>query len=275
MNQQTNISHSNASLDPQDIAEAYRTFRRARLILFCFLMIGLIVVQSLFWIVESGGIDALLNSGKAVFVNERSNGESMIFTQYDRERLIDNGGTFTLFREVAEEPDKGLKSAEAINTFIREGLPVTNYVLFLSAILYCLMLFVAVHLTLVGRMGGVTAAGKAFFLSLVALILLMPWQLIVGIFPGTLYTYSELIERYQEHQGASLGDWDSICYYFRFSGLWLITMVFLILAQLKSSKSKKQIQERLKPKAVIPESMGAPIEASPPTIAVSDIGDAK
>ncbi|MCH9023305.1 MAG: hypothetical protein IID32_11180, partial [Planctomycetes bacterium] len=54
MNQPVNNSHSNASLDPQDIAEAYRTFRRARLILFCLLMIGLIVTQSLFWMVDRG-----------------------------------------------------------------------------------------------------------------------------------------------------------------------------------------------------------------------------
>ncbi|MCH9023298.1 MAG: hypothetical protein IID32_11145, partial [Planctomycetes bacterium] len=161
-----------------------------------------------------------------------------------------------------------------MNTLIRDGLQVTNYVLFLSAILYCLMLLVTLHLTLVGRMGGVTAAGKAFFLSLIALVLLLPWQLIVGIFPGTLYTYSELIERYQDHQGASLGDWDSICYYIRFSGLWLITMVLLILAQLKSSKSKKQILQQLKPKAPMPELTGTPISAPPSTGGVADIGDA-
>jgi len=272
MNQQTNISHSNATLDLQDIAEAYRTFRRARLFLFCLLLIGLIVTQSLFWIVDRGGIDDLLKSGKAVFVDDRSNGESMMFTQYNREHLRNNGGTFALFREIAEESDKGLESAKTINTIIRDGLLLTNYVLFLSAILYCLMLLVAVHLTLVGRMGGLTAAGKAFFLSLVALVLLMPWQLIVGTFPGTLYTYSELIERYQDRPGFSLGDWDFICYYIRFSGLWLITMVFLILAQLKSSKSKKQILQRLKPKAPIPESTGTPF-AAPPPIAVSDSED--
>ena len=268
MNQQTNLSHSNGSLDSQDIAEAYRTFRRARLVLFCLLMVGLIVTQSLFWMVERGEIDDLLKSGKAVFVQGRSSDAAMMLTPYD------HGEAFVSFREVEDESDEGLESAEVMNTFIRDGLQVTNYVLFLSALLYCLMLLVAVHLTLIGRMGGLTAAGKAFILSLIALILLMPWQLIVGIFPGTLYTYSELIERYQDRQGASLGDWDSICYYIRFSGLWLITTVLLILAQMKSSKSKKQILQRLKQTAATPESTGEPIAAPSSTFGVSDTGDA-
>ena len=260
MNQSSNISSSNASMDPLDHAEAYQTFRKARLLLFYFLLIGLMITQSIFWIVASGGIDDLLKPGKAVIVDGRSNDAAI---------------TFAWFIEVAEEPDDSLKKAEFLNIIIRDGLLTTNYVLFISAILYCLMLLATLHLTLTGRMGGLTAAGKAFFLSLIALTLLIPWQMIVGIFPGTIYTYSELIERVQDRRGAPLADWDTIRFYIRFSGLWLITIVLLIQAQLKSSKSKKQIQEQLKPKASTPVSMGAPIAATPPTIAVSDIGDTK
>jgi len=275
------MSPGSVSLDPLDTAEAYRTFRKARLLLFCLLLIGLIVTQSVFWIVDRGGIDCLLEAGNVVFVDGRSNDGSIAFTPFNRELLIDNGGTFALFREVAEEPDAGVISVNTMNTIISDGLLVTNYVLFLSAILYCLMLLVTLHLTMIGRMGGLTAAGKAFILSLMVLILLVPWQLVFGIFHGTLYTYSELIERYQVQKGVSLGDWDSICYYIRFSGLWLLTFTFLILAQLKSSKSKKQIQAQLIPSTPKAEPVSSPFAAppppaaAPPTIAVSDSEDTK
>ena len=263
MNQPSNLSSSNASMDPLDLAEAYRSFRRARLFLFCLLVVGLILTQSAFWVVASGGIDELLEPGNTVFVDGQSNDASM---------------TFTRFVEVAEEPDDSLIKAELLNIILRDGLLTTNYVLFLSAILYSLMLLTTLHLSLTGRMGGVTAACKAFFLSLIALMLLVPWQLMVGIFPGTIYTFSELIERVQDRRGSSLADWDTIRFYIRFSGLWLITICCLIQAQRKSSKSKKQIQDRLKQNTPGPAPMGTPT-ATPPTkpitIAVADIGDTK
>ena len=272
MDQPTNISPANASLDHQDIAETYRTFRRARLILFCLLVIGLVVTQSLFWMVDGGAIDDILESGEAVFVEDCSDNKSAGSNHGFARHTV--GPTAGEFRRVENESDNGLESAQTTNALIREGLLATNYVLFLSAILYGLMMLAGVYVALVGRLGGLAAAGKAFFLSLVALVLLMPWQLIVGTFPGTLYTYSELIERYRDRQEASsLADWDAIRYYVRFSGLWLVTMALLILAQLKSSKSKKQILQRLRPQPPGPEPMTAPMQPPQSTIPVSDSGD--
>ncbi|MCK5174616.1 MAG: hypothetical protein KAR47_14580, partial [Planctomycetes bacterium] len=64
-----------------------------------------------------------------------------------------------------------LKHAQAV-IIVR----ICNFALILAATLYSLVLLISLKISLVGRLGGISHISRAFFLTLFALVILMPWQ---------------------------------------------------------------------------------------------------
>ena len=115
-----------------------------------------------------------------------------------------------------------------------------------AAVIYCLSLLIGMKLALVGRLGGLADSSRAFFMSLIVMVLILPWQqaLSTDIY-GLQFGYKELISRYQAvHEASKLGDY--FIYYGRFVGLWLLTMLLLMIAQICSNRAKKSISRHLK-----------------------------
>jgi hypothetical protein len=75
------------------------------------------------------------------------------------------------------------------------------------------------------------------------LILLLPWQRIFGgIVPGAIFTPEELVK----WSSTEAGDiFDTVIYYLRFSGYWLLVLLLLILSQIRSIRWGKAILRRL------------------------------
>jgi hypothetical protein len=120
---------------------------------------------------------------------------------------------------------------------------VVNAVLILTATLYCLSMLFSLKVSMLGRLGGINHISRAFFLSLLMLILLLPWQRIFGgMVPGAIYTPEELLEWYSAEAGDML---DKVIYYLRFSGYWLLVFLLLILSQIRSIRWGKAILRRL------------------------------
>lgn len=118
-----------------------------------------------------------------------------------------------------------------------------NAVLILTASLYCLTLLFSLKVSMLGRLGGINHISRAFFLSLLMLVLLLPWQKVFGcVVIGAIYTPGELVEWYSAE---TEGIFDIILYYLRFSGYWLLIMLLLILSQLRSFRWAKAILRRL------------------------------
>ena len=119
--------------------------------------------------------------------------------------------------------------------FLSWVIRVTNAVLILAASLYCLsMLF---------SLGGINHISRAFFLSLLMLVLLLPWQKIFGgMVPGAIFTPEELAQWSCSQAGDVL---DKVIYYLRFSGYWLLIVLLLILSQIRSIRWGKAILRRL------------------------------
>ena len=118
-----------------------------------------------------------------------------------------------------------------------------NATLILTATLYCLTMLFSLKVSMLGRLGGINHISRAFFLSLLMLVLLLPWQKIFGgIVFGAIYTPDELVERYSAKTGEIFG---VILYYLRFSGYWLLIMLLLILSQFRSLRWAKAILRRL------------------------------
>jgi hypothetical protein len=120
---------------------------------------------------------------------------------------------------------------------------ITNAVLILTASLYCLSMLFSLKVSMLGRLGGINHISRAFFLSLLMLILLLPWQRIFGsMVPGAIYTPEELIKWTSTEAGDIL---DKVIYYLRFSGYWLLILLLLILSQIRSFRWGKAILRRL------------------------------
>jgi hypothetical protein len=127
--------------------------------------------------------------------------------------------------------------------FLSWVIRVANAVLILTASLYCLSMLFSLKVSMLGRLGGINHISRAFFLSLLMLILLLPWQRIFGsMVPGAIFTPKELAKWYFTEPGDVF---DKVVYYLRFSGYWLLILLLLILSHIRSIRWGKAILRRL------------------------------
>lgn len=231
-----------------DALEAYQTFRSARNICFWIILVSLLVLQTIFWTVNKGKIDAVLNfdqdQSNSVFVHSTHQPASVFALQ-----------TADEFPEQESEksPQSNAKRkyemAKNLSHIIQGSLRFFNTLICFAALLYCLSLLIGMKLALVGHLGGLAESGKAFFLSLTVLILILPWQpLIAGETPGVLFGYQELIQKYIKSTTYITLSFDAIAFYVRFVGFWGLTMLLLFVAQWRSSQAAKQIIRRCQTK---------------------------
>ncbi len=122
-------------------------------------------------------------------------------------------------------------------------ISLVNAVLILTATLYCLTLLFSLKVSMNGRLGGINHISRAFFLSLLMLVLLLPWQRMFGsVVTGVVFTPEELVKWYSGRTDDIL---DVALYYLRFSGYGVLMLLLLILSQLRSLRWAKAILRRL------------------------------
>ena len=120
---------------------------------------------------------------------------------------------------------------------------LVNAVLILAATLYCLTLLFSLKVSMNGRLGGVNHISRAFFLSLLMLVLLLPWQRVFGsVVAGVIFTPEELVKWYSGRTDDIL---DIALYYLRFSGYGVLMLLLLVLSQLRGLRWAKAILRRL------------------------------
>lgn len=118
-----------------------------------------------------------------------------------------------------------------------------NALLILSATLYCLTLLFGLKVSMHGRLGGINHVSRAFFLSLILLVLLLPWQMVFGNFVvGAIFSPEELAQWYSKE---AENVFDLVLYYIRFCGFGVLIFLLLILAQVRSVRWAKAILRRL------------------------------
>jgi hypothetical protein len=119
-----------------------------------------------------------------------------------------------------------------------------NFALILAAILYCLTMLFILKVSLQGRLGGINHIARAFFLSLAFAVLLLPWQrFFPGVILGAMYTPAELQSACAKAVDYKL--FATIFHYLRFTGFWLLVLLLLIFAQLRSRRWSMAILRRL------------------------------
>ena len=118
-----------------------------------------------------------------------------------------------------------------------------NAILILAAVLYCLTMLFSLKVSMLGRLGGINHITRAFFLSLLMLIFVLPWQKVFNcVAMGAIFTPDELVKWHAEKTSDML---DMILYYLRFSGYMVLVLLLLILSQIRSSRWARAILRRL------------------------------
>ena len=269
--------NKNDMVDATDCLEAVGVFKSMKNIFFILAIICLLFLQGAFWLNNTGCIDK--PSGpkeqKAFSAGLSCPAESVskVAAQVPKAPAADvtAGKADTaedkideLAKLAADELSKQTDETKAAETkaepaddfnffaemFIPDLSQVTalvrtcNFILIIAACMYSLTLFMSIKISLAGRLGGINHISRAFFRSLFAFVLLMPWQLCTdGVATGAVYTPEELF--CPEGLIAEATLFGQIFYYLRFTGLWIIVFVLLVGAQFRARKWSKSTLRRL------------------------------
>ena len=220
-----NQAKESSLVDTTDCLEAVGVFRGWKNAFFVIALVSLLLLQASFCLVKTGYVTPAGDT-PAVGVQEqiKKAADKVIA---DPNQLI----------TAIPEPQKSSLFAltfERLASLIR----LFNFALILTAILYCLTMLFILKVSLLGRLGGINHICRAFFLALAFVVFLLPWQrFFPGVVFGAMYTPAEL-----KSACAEAGDYNifaTILHYLRFTGYWLLVLLLLIFAQLRSGRWAK------------------------------------
>ncbi len=238
----------NNLIDTTDCLEAISVFRGWKNLLFIITVCCLLLLQACFWLVNTGYIKTDdTESGPAAALIEDTQEQAAA-----RKDEIEKAA-----KQVAAEPNQPAKAEVAQQQPQQQVAPhfrikfkqlawlirFLNFVLIPAAALYCLTMLFSLKVSLLGRLGGINHICRAFFLSLVFLVLLLPWQrFFAGVVFGAIYTPGELLTSCTAETRSIFG---TAFHYYRFTGHWLLVLLLLIFSQLRSIRWAKAILRRL------------------------------
>ena len=247
----------NNLLDTTDCLEAMGVFRGWKNFLFIITVLCLLLLQASFWLVDTGCVKtgeaesasaavAAEAAKETVEAVEQPIGETDEIQQAAKKIAA---GPNQPAKAVPQEPQQpepqeaggrfGIKF-EQLSWLIR----FLNFVVILTAALYCLTMLFSLKVSLLGRLGGINHIARAFFLSLVFVVLLLPWQRFFGgVVAGAMYTPAELSS--SSGVAGARGTFEVMLYYLRFTGYWVLVMLFLMFSQIRSGRWARAILRRL------------------------------
>jgi len=253
-------------VETTDCLEAVGVFRGWKNGLFVIVILCLILLQISFWLVNTGYVKAESKTesvGKAIEVIRRppSDTPSPEVTPPPAKDLV--------IPLEENQPKQPVEAEEAVEKLIGEPnelaeaagqeqeagplfgvtfkhlawlIRFVNVVLILAAALYCLTMLFILKVSLIGRLGGINHICRAFFLSLVMVVLLLPWQLVFKGVPGVIFTPNGLLSACAGETG---GIFEDVLHYLRFTGYWVLVMLLLIFSQLRTGRWTKATLRRL------------------------------
>ncbi|MFA5251324.1 MAG: hypothetical protein WC454_01915 [Phycisphaerae bacterium] len=239
-------------VDITDCLEAISAIKFWKNLLFLIILLGLLLVQGSFWVmnlhlVKGDSVvltppagSSMAESPAADKINEAARqiaSDSNAAAEPNTRQSLQVGAEPNQPAPVELTVSLRLK-AKHIAAIVR----FLDFILIPCSILYCLTILFAMKVSLIGRLGGINHIARAFFLSLVFIVLLLPWQLLFSpVFAGAMFTPSELIAACQA-QKTTLAQ---VSFYLRFVGYWLLVAVLLLAAQMRSMRWAKATLRRL------------------------------
>ncbi len=271
-----NSSGTGNLLDTTDCLEAVGVFRGWKNLFFIIILFCILILQTCFWLSDLGMIEMPKEVGLEL-------GSIQFFYAEPQTDLIPDGnevGIISDSNEAAQpketpDPNQAAKESSLIklaavanasspndinemsdNEKDKAGfffgitfnhivwlMRFVNAVLMLAAILYCFTMLFSLKLSMLGRLGGINHITRAFFLALLLLVFILPWQRVFGsIITGAIFTPEEFVKWHAEKTGDII---DKVLYYMRFCGYMVFVFLILILAQIRSGRWAKAILRRL------------------------------
>lgn len=244
--------NQNNLIETTDCLEAIGIFRSWKNLFFVILMVCLLLVQTTFWLVDfkvvatdgtapapaaaAGTPPAVLSAVPSASPVE-PNAAAKPAVQAPAESNQPAGGA----SKTLKLPGQLLGKLNAEH--LARTVEFANGILIVAMVLYSLALFFSLMVSLVGRLGGIRHISRAFFLSVIMLVLVIPWQTLVGSsLPGVTYTFPELLHGLTIKNESLL---NTVVHYLRFSGYWLILLLLLLACQMRSARWTKSILRRL------------------------------
>ena len=230
-------------VETADALEAVAVFRSWKNLFLSILLLCLILIQVVFWLVDTG-----LMSGTT-----KEADTSPVATPVQEPNITAVAQALTADANQADpnraasmkavQSDKATSWSGFSDAQLAFVLRVTNGVAILAAILFCAALLFSIALTVVGRLGGIQHISRAFFLSLVLLVLLIPWQtLFDAVTVGVLFNIQDVVDGRLVKAGGLL---PAILYYLRFCGYWLAAIVLLWMSQVRCARWSKSMLRRM------------------------------
>ncbi len=230
-------------IDATDSLEAVEAIKGWKNFIFAIALIALLLVQIIFWLTNTG---IILTSENQATPAAASLGSPTL------PPAIEGGNLLTAKTEPKQLSLEKHRNLQSMVTMLREVksttmsniLKIINTILILSVIIYCLILLTSVQIAVAGRLGGINHICRGFFISLVMVIILLPWQKIFpGFVVGCVFSSQDLINA---HNFVKTGDaLDQFVYYARYCLLWLLVFILLLSAQFRSIRWSKAILRRL------------------------------
>ena len=228
-------------VETTDCLEAVSVFRGWKNFFFLVVLISLLLMQAAFWAVNLRIVEPSAASGATSESLESS--DSGLAGTLDP-AIQENVAAEEEELDFADDegPLRGMLSRFDFADFAR-GIELVNGILIVSATLFCFSMFFSLMVSLVGRLGGIRHIARAFILSLIMLALILPWQkLLNSTIVGVVWSPVELVDWLQSKAQSPL---NTIIYYLRFTGYWLVTLMLLVMAQARTTRWSKAIVRRL------------------------------
>jgi hypothetical protein len=184
-------------IDTTDCLEAISVFRGWKNFLFFIIFLALLLLQTSFWLVDTGYIKTVqpletADTTQAVQLAElvtetpiQAPAENPVADTNDATQIKKAAQTVTADANlpVPAQPAEPAKASFTVKfEYIALAIRLLNYILAMAAVLYCLTLLFSLKVSLLGRLGGINHIARAFFRSLLMLVLLnKPHR--KGVFP--------------------------------------------------------------------------------------------
>jgi hypothetical protein len=233
-------------VDTTDCLEAVSVIRCWKNILFIIILLAMLLLQCSFWMMNLK-LATSDNDKSGVTVAEASQTAPAVPEKIKQAAKKVAADTSSLEPNAPAEPNQPV-SAELKAWFqpkekhVKALVRFLNFVLIPSAVLYCLTMLFSLKVSLIGRLGGINHIARAFFLSLLFLVLLLPWQLLFApVFSGAMFTPNELITACQTQKTLLA----LVFFYLRFLVYWVLVLLLLLAAQVRSMRWARATLRRL------------------------------
>ena len=248
-------------LNTTDSLEAIGAFKAMKNLLFVVVIICLALLQVSFWLVDRAVVQPDTGASTEASTASSVEAKDEITTTVEEAARQLKGETGPPMGAAQGKKQKAQGETENKPAFYKRFgvwawlIRFCNFILMVTAVLYSLTILFSLKISLIGRLGGINHISRAFFLSLFALVFLLPWQRLFGDIPaetlwrefliaGAIYTPQALARVSHPSADQTEAMW-ALLYYVRFVGWPVIVLIFLTFAQIRTVRWARATLRRL------------------------------